>query len=95
MSRCRTLTVTAILSLLTQATGSMAQDTAKPPSNPAAEAAHVVGAGETLKERLSDKASDDQRVDNCKVPVERRGAKQRPDSCAPAAREIAQGPDRI
>jgi hypothetical protein len=28
---------------------------------------------QTLKERLSDKASDAQRVDNCHVPVERRG----------------------
>jgi len=35
----------------------------------------------TLKERLSDKASDEQRVDNCHVPVERRGTKPRPD-CA-------------
>ena len=35
----------------------------------------------TLKERLSDKASDDQRVDNCKVPLDRRGPKIRPDSC--------------
>ena len=33
----------------------------------------------TLKERLSDKASDDQRVDNCHVPVERHGTKPRPD----------------
>jgi hypothetical protein len=36
----------------------------------------------TLKERLSDKASDEQRADNCKVPVDKRGAKVRPDSCA-------------
>jgi hypothetical protein len=36
----------------------------------------------TLKERLSDKASDEQRVDNCNVPVARRGSKVRPDSCA-------------
>lgn len=33
----------------------------------------------TLKERLSDKASDDQRVDNCRVPPERRGKTSRPD----------------
>jgi hypothetical protein len=32
----------------------------------------------TLKERLSDKASDAQRVNNCKVPVERRGPVPRP-----------------
>jgi hypothetical protein len=38
-------------------------------------------AGETLKERLSNKASDEQRVDNCKVPLDRRGPKPRPDSC--------------
>lgn len=34
---------------------------------------------QTLKERLSDKASDDQRVDNCRVPAERRGTAPRPD----------------
>jgi hypothetical protein len=34
---------------------------------------------QTLKERLSDKASDEQRVDNCRVPVERHGIKPRPD----------------
>jgi hypothetical protein len=35
----------------------------------------------TGKERLSDKSSDEQRVDNCKVPPERQGAKVRDDSC--------------
>lgn len=33
----------------------------------------------TSKERLSDKASDEQRVDNCRVPLERRGPTPRPD----------------
>jgi hypothetical protein len=33
---------------------------------------------ETLKERLSDKASDQQRVDDCKVPPEKRGTSRRP-----------------
>ncbi|MDR5838093.1 hypothetical protein [Caballeronia sp. LZ034LL] len=37
----------------------------------------------TLKERLGDKASDEQRVDNCHVRPERRGTKVRPDTCAP------------
>ncbi|HEV2100265.1 MAG TPA: hypothetical protein VGR45_15255 [Stellaceae bacterium] len=32
----------------------------------------------TLKERLSDKASDAQRVNNCRVPPERRGPIPRP-----------------
>jgi hypothetical protein len=35
----------------------------------------------TIKERLSSKASDEQRVDNCKVPFELRGPKPRPDDC--------------
>jgi len=34
---------------------------------------------QTLKERLSDKASDAQRVDNCHVPPERRGTLPRAD----------------
>jgi hypothetical protein len=33
------------------------------------------------KERLGVKASDEQRVDNCKVPLDRRGPKPRPDEC--------------
>jgi hypothetical protein len=49
-----------------------------------AEAERRRRASESLKERLSDKASDEQRVDDCKVPPERRGPKKRPD-CAPAA----------
>jgi hypothetical protein len=36
---------------------------------------------ETGKERLSDKASDEQRVDNCKVPPDRQGTKPRPSDC--------------
>ena len=34
---------------------------------------------QTLKERLSDEASDAQRIDNCHVPPERRGTLPRPD----------------
>jgi hypothetical protein len=36
----------------------------------------------TAKERLSGKSADEQRVDNCKVPLESRGPKPRPDQCA-------------
>ena len=35
----------------------------------------------TGKERLGGKASDEQRVDNCKVPPDRRGVTPRPDTC--------------
>ena len=41
---------------------------------------------DTLKSRLSDKASDEQRVDNCNVAPERRGSKLRPD-CASERKE--------
>jgi hypothetical protein len=45
---------------------------------------------QTLKERLSDKASDAQRVDNCHVPPERRGPVPRPD-CAEKPQSTAAG----
>jgi hypothetical protein len=43
----------------------------------------------TLKERLSDKASDEQRVDNCQVPWNRRGTKPRPDCARPLSQPSA------
>jgi hypothetical protein len=60
--------------LLLHAAGGWSQDGDKQ----SAEASRVV---QTLKERLGDKTSDEQRVDNCKVPVERRGPKVRPEGC--------------
>ena len=35
----------------------------------------------TGKERLGEKWNDEQRIDNCKVPLEKRGTKPRPDNC--------------
>ncbi len=37
----------------------------------------------TRKERLSGKAADQQRANDCKVPPEKRGASKRPTACAP------------
>jgi len=48
------------------------------------EASHVQPI-RTAKERLGVKASDEQRVDNCKVPIDRCGAKSRPDECGDGA----------
>jgi hypothetical protein len=48
---------------------------AAPPAAPPA------GPALTGKERLSGKGADEQRVDNCKVPADRRGPKERPDPC--------------
>ena len=36
----------------------------------------------TGKERLGDKASDNQRVNDCRVPPEKRGPSKRPTECA-------------
>lgn len=47
------------------------------------------GSLKSAKERLSDKASDEQRVDNCRVPPEKRGTKPRPDCPTPQEAEKA------
>ena len=36
----------------------------------------------TGKERLGEKWKDEQRIDNCNVPVDKRGIKPRPSACA-------------
>jgi len=48
------------------------------------EASHVQPT-RIAKERLGGKASDEQRVDNCKVPLDQRGSKPRPDDCRDGA----------
>lgn len=35
----------------------------------------------TGKERLGPKWTDEQRIDNCRVPIEKRGSKPRPGAC--------------
>lgn len=37
----------------------------------------------TGKERLGEKWKDEQRLDNCNVPLDKRGPKPRPDTCGP------------
>jgi len=39
---------------------------------------------QTGKERLGRKWMDEQRIDNCNVPIEKRGTKLRPSGCPPA-----------
>jgi hypothetical protein len=47
----------------------------------------------TSKERLSDKGSDEQRIDDCRVPSDRRGPVARPDcESAPAIAAPTQRP---
>ena len=53
-----------------------------PPSAATSAAAPRDPPGAPAKERLGEKWMDDQRVDNCKVPPDKRGPKPRPDSCS-------------
>ena len=39
----------------------------------------------TGKERLGRKWTDEQRIDNCNVPINKRGSKPRPDTCERAS----------
>jgi hypothetical protein len=45
-------------------------------------AAPLPPATRTGKERLGPKWSDEQRIDNCKIPLDKRGNKPRPSACA-------------
>ena len=58
----------------------LAQD-AKPAAAPPQEVSPAIRTG---KERLGPKWSDEQRIDNCKVPLDKRGTKPRPSACAEA-----------
>jgi len=62
-------------------------------SAPAVEAPHQEDEARQLqtrtgKERLGGKATDEQRVDNCKVPLDLRGSTPRPDDCGDAASTV-------
>ena len=39
----------------------------------------------TGKERLGGKWTDEQRIDNCKVPIDKRGTRSRPSACGRAS----------
>ena len=64
---------------------------APPPANAGAS---NVQPTRTAQERLGGKASDEQRVDNCKVPLDLRGAKPRPDQCGEGSSTQATGAKR-
>jgi hypothetical protein len=53
-----------------------AGDRPEPNSTPLTEPAVLTG-----KERLGKKWMDEQRIDNCKVPVDKRGTRPRPSTC--------------
>ncbi|MBN8992683.1 MAG: hypothetical protein J0H42_30980 [Rhizobiales bacterium] len=53
-----------------------------PAGQPASSAADTP-ATLTGKERLGRKWTDEQRIDNCNVPIDKRGSKPRPSTCPP------------
>jgi hypothetical protein len=59
--------------------GAIAAETASP--SPPAQAPRRDPATMTLKERSGSKAMDEQRVNDCKVPYDRRGDHHRPVDC--------------
>jgi hypothetical protein len=54
------------------------------PAGAGAETSAPNAAKLTGKERLGEKWKDEQRIDNCKVPPDKRGTKPRRDGCAQA-----------
>ena len=67
----------AVATAIAASSPTFAQITVAPPTGPKQLSDRTIEM-KTLKERLSDKASDEQRVDNCRVPLERRGSTPRP-----------------
>jgi hypothetical protein len=74
MFRHRSMLALALAAVLGFPAAGHAEDAVSPHPTPTFPA-------KTGKERLSDKASDEQRVDDCKVPPARRGTKVRSTSC--------------
>jgi hypothetical protein len=78
----RTLRSRAILLAICLALPAAAQDglpvgdPPKPNAAPLSAPAVLTG-----KERLGGKWMDEQRIDNCKVPIDKRGTKPRPSTC--------------
>ena len=54
----------------------LAGDRPEPNATPSSEPAVLTG-----KERLGRKWMDEQRLDNCKIPINKRGTKPRPGTC--------------
>ena len=78
---CRT--PLALLLALGVVLSASAQDNRSAPAPTYAASSDETPASLTGKERLGRKWMDEQRVDNCNVPPDKRGTRPRPASCAP------------
>jgi hypothetical protein len=72
-----------------------AQD--RPRDLPASSAATLPNSPTSLtgKERLGKKWMDEQRIDNCKVPIDKRGTKPRPSICPHVSMGIRPGREKL
>jgi hypothetical protein len=77
------LVVTAAGSVLAQQRASDSPTTTAAPPSDAPPPKVLTG-----KERLGEKWTDEQRVDNCRVPLDKRGAKPRPDACSDGSQQL-------
>jgi hypothetical protein len=59
-----------------------AQDSQSDPPTPHTASPAEVAPTLTGKERLGRKWTDEQRIDNCNVPIDKRGTKPRPSTCS-------------
>jgi hypothetical protein len=80
-----TLATTMVLAFAVQSSVASADDAPRETASEVPQKATL-----TVKERLSGKAADEQRVDNCKVPLDQRGPKPRPDACPEGASSATQ-----
>jgi hypothetical protein len=77
----RSRTLTMVCFFVASLSPALAQEPMTNGAAPAEMAASAEHAGITGKERLGEKWTDEQRTDNCKVPLGKRGSKPRPDTC--------------
>jgi hypothetical protein len=89
MPQCFVRTSSSVLFLVMAAASSAPAQTVAPAAGRQAPPAATAAAPPSIppktltgKERLGEKWTDEQRIDNCKVPVDKRGTKPRPDACA-------------
>jgi hypothetical protein len=71
-----TLAAFFAMCLAVPATAQVSLRPGQPASNPSSPAATLTG-----KERLGGKWTDEQRIDNCNVPIDKRGTKPRQSRC--------------
>ena len=76
------LRLISFLIVLCMASGVFAQDSQSDQPPPRSAIARPInGPSLTVKERMGRKWMDEQRIDNCNVPADKRGSKPRPSNC--------------